>query len=49
MRDNNFNPETILELFLNSFFEVVNLHAPLRTLTIVIIQLVCALNRKKAF
>ena len=33
MRDNDFNPETILEIFLNSFFEVVNLHAPVRTLT----------------
>ena len=31
MRDNDFNPETILEMFLNS--EIVNLHAPLRTLT----------------
>ena len=33
MRDNDFNPETILEMFLNSFSEIVNLHAPLRTLT----------------
>ena len=33
MRDNDFNPETILELFLNSFSKIVNLHAPLRTLT----------------
>ena len=33
VRDNDFNPETILEMFLNSFSEIVNLHAPLRTLT----------------
>ena len=33
MRDNNYNPETILEMFLNSFSEIVNLYAPLRTLT----------------
>ena len=33
MRDNDFNPETIFKMFLNSFAEVVNLHAPLRTLT----------------
>ena len=32
MRDNDFNPETILEMFLNSFSEIVNLLAPLRTL-----------------
>ena len=33
MRDNNFNPESILEMFLNSFSEIVKLPAPLRTLT----------------
>ena len=33
MRDNDFNLETILGIFLNSFSEVINLHAPLRTLT----------------
>ena len=33
MRDNGFNPEIILEKFLNSFFEVVNLQTTLRTLT----------------
>ena len=33
MRDNDFNPQTILEMFLNSFSEVINLNAPLRTLT----------------
>ena len=33
MRDNDFNPETILEIFLNSFSEVVNLQGPLPTLT----------------
>ena len=32
MRDNDFNPETIFEMFLNIFSEVVNLLAPLRTL-----------------
>ena len=33
MRDNDFNPETFLEMFLNSFSQVVNLRAPLRNLT----------------
>ena len=33
MRNNDFNPKTILKMFLNSFSEVVNLHAPLRILT----------------
>ena len=34
MRDNDFNPETILEKFLNSFSELVNLYAPLRSYTV---------------
>ena len=33
MRNNDFNPETISEMFLNCFSEVVYLHAPLHTLT----------------
>ena len=33
MRDNDFNPETILEMLLNIFSEIVNLHAPLCILT----------------